>query len=942
MINWKHFTSALLAATLLAAASAVADPEAPEIYPGEIIVKFASQILPQEVDGLISTGIPSVDAVFASSALVSINRALPGVGDNNPRGLDRVWSLKLDPATELEPLIESLNSNPEVEYAQPRFICYPDRERGSEAAHQISGIDEVPNDPYYGQQWALPRIMAVEAWDITHGSPTIPIAIVDTGTDLDHPDLVANLWQNDAELGGVNGVDDDGNGFVDDFYGWDFMQNDGYPDPQPGASHGTHTSGSASAVTNNGVGVAGVGWSCKIMAVRTGDAQYIYYGYEGINYAALTGARVISCSWGGPGGSQYEQDIINDATDRGALVVAAAGNESSSSFHYPSAFDNVTAVAATNPGDVRSSYSNYGTWVDCCAPGDVILSTIIGNYGYMSGTSMACPHVAGLAGLVTSMHPEWTPDRVEAQILSTCDNIDALNPSFAGLLGAGRINAYRAVTESNPYVVITDQDFDDSDGDGVIEPGETVDFWVELTNLLEPLNNVQGTVSTSDPYVTLTQTAASFGDLGMGLSANNQATPYSFDVSPSAPGSHQITFTLTITGDGGYNTTQYVFFTILPIYGDHNVGNVVLTITNFGALGYSDYAGSGSTIGSGFQYPAGSTSALYHGSVIVATSSTMVSDNCYGNSAYDRYDFRVIQDGQLNIVPGVLADQEGLAIYQDSRSTPPIGVEVTQRSYAWADPPVDDFVILRYDVLNTTASALTGVYVAVYLDWDVNNYSVNQAGWDADSAVGYMKDETSLYYGVCLVSHPPVSYRAVQNSVYVYNFLFTDEQKYQFMTEGFVVTQSSQPDDWSILLTAGPFDISAGESQTVAFAILGADNLDDLRQNVGQARSSYNGLFVGVPPEITPSLPSRYSLSQPYPNPFNPVTTVNYSLPVPTSVLLKAFDVSGREVATLVNAQQAAGMYRADFNATGLSAGIYFLRLQAGDFVGLRKVVLMK
>ena len=773
-------------------------------------------------------------------------------------------------------------------------------------------------------------------------SPTVPIAIVDSGTDLDHPDLQANIWQNDIELSGVTGVDDDGNGFVDDFYGWDFMDGDGYPNPSAGASHGTHCSGIASAVTNNGVGIAGVGWSCKIMAVRTGDGIYIYYGIEGINYAALTGARVISCSWGGSAGSQYEQDVINDATSRGALVVAAAGNESSSAPHYPSCYDNVTAVASTNPGDVRSSFSNFGEWVDCCAPGDFIYSTTIGSYGYMSGTSMSCPHVAGLAGLVVAMHPEWTPDRVEAQILSTCDNIDALNPSFTGLLGAGRINAYRAVTESNPYLVISDDGFEDEDGDGVIEPGEWVTFWVEITNLLEPLDNVQGLVSTSDPYATVTQNQASFGDLGTGASASNQSGPFAFEVAPDAPGSHQMTFDLELTGDGGYSSTEYIRFTVLPIYGDHDVGNVVLTVTNFGALGFSDYAISGGNFGSGFQYPAGTSSALYHGSVMVGVSSSMVSDNCYGNSTYDNYDFRNVPGGELFITPGTLADQEGLTIYNDGRSSAPIGVEVTQHSYAWADPPDDDFVMLRYDITNTTASALTNLYVSVYLDWDIGDYSNNQAGWDADSAVGWMKDATSPYYGLCLLSHDPASYRAVQNSVYVYSNAFIDPLKYQFMTEGFVVTQSSTSDDWSMQLSAGPFEIAPGATEIVGFAMLGGDNLGDLCTNAGQARFRWGDIILDVETPPVASRPVQFALNEPYPNPFNPSTAINYQLPAYSFVNLSAYDLSGRKVTELVNGWREAGLHQVTFDGSSLVSGIYFLRLQAGDFNGMRKVILIK
>jgi len=943
MTHFARFCLMALATVSVLAGLSQADSEL-EIFPGQIIVKFVQPISPQLTGNQWTTGIAAVDAVISGYPVQSVVRALPAVENGNPFGLDRVWAFRLESDVDVWPIIEVLEEIPQIEYAEPRYLRRPDR-RDPSAPPSFDGTEEVPNDPSYGAQWALTKIQAAQAWDYTHGSPDVAIAIVDLGTQLSHPDLDANIWENTAELTGINGVDDDGNGWVDDFYGWDFMDSDAYPDPAPGESHGTHTAGSASAVTNNGLGIAGVGWSCKIMAVRAGQGQYIYNGIDGINYASLTGAQVISCSWGGPGNSQYEQDVINDATARGSLVVAAAGNEYSSAPHYPSAYDNVLAIAATNTADQKSSYSNYGTWVDCCAPGDAIYSTMYGgNYGAMSGTSMACPHAAGLAGLVFALHTTWTPAQVSAQILSTCDNIDAINPLYAGLLGEGRINAFRAVTENNPFVVITDQGFEDGDGDGVIEPGEAVDFWVELTNLLIAVNDVQAVASSTDPYVTLNQTQASFGDLGTGVSASNQAAPFSFAVSPSAPGSHQISIALTITGSGGYSAREYVFFTIMPIYGDHDCGNVVLTVTNFAALGFQDYAGSGMSMGSGFQYPAGTANALYLGSLLVGVSSSQVSDNCYGNDTYDRYDFRNVPGGELVIQPGSIADQEGYTIYNDNPSVPPIGVEVTQRSYSWSSPPYDDFVVLRYDVVNSNAAALNNLYVGIYLDWDVGSYSQNSAGWDADSAVGWMKSSTSPYYGLCLLSHPAASYRAIQNDTYIYSpAIFSDAVKYQFMTEGFIVTQSSGPNDWSIILSAGPFTLESGQSQTVAFAMLGGDDLNNLLQNVGAAREQWNLTILGAPPVQDPSLPAAFALEKPYPNPFNPQTTIRYSLPAPGAVKLEIYDLSGKLISTLVDGWQPAGYHQKHFQAgEDLASGIYLAKLTAGSVTGVEKLILIK
>jgi hypothetical protein len=405
-----------------------------------------------------------------------------------------------------------------------------------------------------------------------------------------------------------------------------------------------------------------------------------------------------------------------------------------------------------------------------------------------------------------------------------------------------------------------------------------------------------------------------------------------------------VTFDLHLTAGGGYSVTLPVRFTILPTYGDHNVGNVVMTITNFGAIGYVPYVLGPTTppVGSGFQYPAGSASGLYHGSVMVGASPTRVSDNSYGNSTYDRYDFSTVPGGDLVIQPGTQADQEGFAMYADRQSDPAVGVQITQHSYAWAAAPNNDYVIVRFDVANRTDSTLHGVYVAVYLDWDIGTSNQNSCGWNADSAVGYMRGGTSPYYGLCLVSGPAASYRAVYNPTYVYGNLFTDAIKYQFMTEGFVVVQSTAPNDWSMQLTAGPFDIASGEYQGVAFAFLGADNLADLQANVGAARAKYNSLFLGISPEIPPVVPKDYTLLEPAPNPFNPSTAVEYQLPVAGHVNLRVYDTSGRRVATLVDGWQTAGSHQVTFYGSGLTSGLYFVKMQAANFSQVRKVVLLK
>ncbi|MBI3509727.1 MAG: S8 family serine peptidase [Bacteroidetes bacterium] len=309
----------------------------------------------------------------------------------------------------------------------------------------------VPNDPSYSSEWHLGVINAATAWNSFSSGSTIKIAIVDNAVDRTHVDLSANIWVNPGE-NPTNGIDDDGNGYIDDVNGFDVADNDNNPNP-PNATfdHGTHCAGIASARTNNSTGIASIGYSCKIIAVKatanSASPSSVTNGYDGVVYAVAAGADVISMSWGSASSSATAQNIITWASNQGCVLVAAAGNNNSSSIFYPAGYTECIAVAASNSNDTKASFSNYGNWVDITAPGNNIYSTLPGNaYGNMSGTSMACPMVAGLCGLMLSLNPGLTPTDIRNCLSSSATNIDAMNSSYIGQLGAGRIDAAAAMS----------------------------------------------------------------------------------------------------------------------------------------------------------------------------------------------------------------------------------------------------------------------------------------------------------------------------------------------------------------------------------------------------------------------------------------------------------------------------------------------------------------
>jgi alpha-tubulin suppressor-like RCC1 family protein len=363
-----------------------------------------------------------------------------------------------------EAIAEYLRNTPHpyIEYVEPNYLYSIDA--------------TTPNDPDFVNLWGINNandrdIDAPEAWDIDHDCSDVIVGVIDTGVDWTHPDLVENIWQNlgeDADgdghvleqIGGawqfdpgdINNIDNDGNGYTDDFVGWDFKNNDN--NPMDDNSHGTHCAGTIGARGNNGIGVAGVCWEAKIMALKFMDANgggLTSGAVAALNYATTKGAKITSNSWGGGGYSTSLYNAIQNAQNNDALFVAAAGNAAQNNDvipTYPANYNNpnVIAVASSNSNDILSSFSNYGaTNVDLAAPGSSIYSTTPNNsYGYKSGTSMATPHVAGAAALVRC--PSMTYADVKAALLNNVDILPALSGKC---VTGGRLNLYQSITNAN-------------------------------------------------------------------------------------------------------------------------------------------------------------------------------------------------------------------------------------------------------------------------------------------------------------------------------------------------------------------------------------------------------------------------------------------------------------------------------------------------------------
>ena len=418
-----------------------------EFEAGEIIVKFREGISQASVQSLLLAEDMSILDEMAALGFMLLSV---------PEG------------QELEK-IEELNRNPLVEYAEPNHIIQVANTIAAEPHYSPLSTDVFPNDPYL--QWNLPKIEAFAAWDITTGSDKVVIAFVDSGVDLDHPELEDKIWTNPGETGmdtngndkASNGIDDDENGYVDDVHGWDFVNRNGYPEDDFWI--GTFLSSIAAAETNNGILIAGVSWGAKIMPVKVCKVEEQADGSKkctsddwhtagGIIYAADNGAKIINLGWQVRGISYPHtlQNAVNHAHDMGALIVAGSGDPNPDDplppdqYRYPGALDHVVSVAATDREDERPDFSTYNDRVDVAAPG-VSVWGVCSPWGFpactASITPVAAAHVSGLAALIWSVNPNLTNDKVEEIIKSTA--VDLGEPGRDDYFGHGRIDASAAV-----------------------------------------------------------------------------------------------------------------------------------------------------------------------------------------------------------------------------------------------------------------------------------------------------------------------------------------------------------------------------------------------------------------------------------------------------------------------------------------------------------------
>ncbi|WP_426490938.1 S8 family serine peptidase [Hymenobacter sp. 102] len=900
---------------VLGGATAYGQPAAKTVQAGRLVFRLAAGVAepgssPALAAALRQFAAQPAQQKFPHSLAPPLD--LPGAVDLRP-----VYEVRLPPALPVEEACRRLLKTGAVEYAEPLYYYSP----------LLQTSDPLADSARAGGQYHLKNIRAYRAWDVTQGDTAITIAIVDGGTRLSHEDLASQVQRNRRDP--IDGLDNDQDGYVDNYTGWDFADNDNDPVREANSVHGILVAGCASAATNNGKGIAGVGFRCRFLPLKiySSTRSGSFAGYEAIIYAADHGCQVINLSWGGVGGySRFEQEVIRYAAiNRNAVVVAAAGNTPADLDFYPASYEHVLSVAMLTPSDERSPNATFSRRVDLSAPGTQIL-TILGNtdsdYFAVGGSSFAAPLVAGAAGLVRARFPQYTAAQVAAQLRRTTDNIDALpgNVAYAGRLGSGRLNVLRAVTETGQRSArIIARTY--APARQAYSPGDTMRLTVQVQNLLQPVSNLTVTLTSLSPHLLVRQGTFAAGPLVTLEQRANSVAPFRLAVAPGTPLNTRAIIRYRLQDAAtGYQEDQYETIQLNPDYVVLNANNLAFTLTSRGSIGYDGLG----MVGEGVSYRQGAP-LLAEGGLLVAASPARVSDNLRNDRRGSDADFWTLNRVRLLAQP-LRADQEATATFRDSLPTltrgRTVGVRVRQHAYAWAATPHRDYVILEYRVTNLTADTLKPLHMGLFMDWDLpGEGSRNVVAWDAARRLQYLFDPTAprLYAGVQHL-------RGGQPSAYALNHQapgggpvyladgFNSAEKFITLSSGTrEATYPTATDASQVTGAVLPY-LAPADSVTVAFAVLAAPTLTQLQLAADAAATRYQ--------QVLPVRPAYSGGLALYPNPTTGLVYLNLPPSFP-SATVQLLSLAGQVFHT-----QTCNASRLVLNLSAYPAGIYLVRVQ--------------
>lgn len=842
---------------------------------------------------------------------------------------------EIEYSKQIDPIILSrkISGIKEIEYAEPvykRELCF------------------TPNDPMVSEQYMHSLVKTFEAWEILDTTKTIVIAIVDTGIEFEHEDLKSNIWFNSGEVGldsqnrpkESNGVDDDGNGFIDDWRGWDFALNDN--NPSPGNKHGTHVAGISAARSNNNLGVSGISYNAKLAAIKVGadsrSSTSVINAYQGLLYAGTIGADIVNCSWGGGGGSFAERSIVNAVVELGAVIIAAAGNNGSLQAFYPASYDGVMSVASTTNADRQSNFSNYHPKIGVSAPGSSILSTELDNtYGNSNGTSMASPVVSGVAAMVRANFPNYTNLQIMEHIKATTDDIEnRLTTSRRGNFGTGRVNAFNALSEINPLLVrVESYSIIDEDENNIFEPNDVLTITVNLTNQLNDVNNLIYEANTTDKDGK-TQIAAQ-GDIPYFHAGTNQTIKFNYQLPDELAFDDTYQIPLRLYNQN-YENNEFISFIVNQSYRNSVKPKISFTMNSSGNFAFNDYPNNEQGIGVSFE---DQSSVLFEGGILVANS-----ENQLANSV--RSDQQAVQDSDFRIKK-IISETElenGKrfdATFIDEGILQNLGVEIQKSSYYFQENLLEKAIIVNHKVINISGADFDSLFLAYYYDWDIGESGRNdRAFWDENNNMMVQineADQNKPKVGMAIISEHFSRGFAIDNdgtssnNPGVYDG-FTKKEKWDMMSGNLTRTNSRQTDA-SSLISAGPIALSNNDTSEITMVIMLSDDASEFPSIIEEAKKKFEEIKVL-------SVFWEEVLFNVFPNPVYS-ENINFELFLEESTQLdvSVYDLNGNQLSTKTMIGNYGYFYGVQ-DTRNLTAGTYILNIKNGERELNRKFIISK
>lgn len=882
-------------------------PEGTEWVAGRLLVNFKASVgevqTQERTNGRLSLDNANVDAALTRFGVTGLYRVVPdGVLSKMPVAPDaaRLVAINFPESWDVIEVRDAFLALSEVEDAEPDFI--------------LRSLETLPNDIQWNQQWDKRLMSCPAAWDFNQGSREIVAVAIDNGFWWPHPDAYDNLWVNPGEdldgdqepysendypgdVDDLNGADDDGNGFPDDFIGWDFIQNIGGcapnedcdsqqdNDTKSTGNHGSHTLGLIGARGNNDIGVAGVCWDVRIMASRAG---YQPANGEGlivtsaaiacITWAVAHDVDVINMSYGGPSFSNQVNNTIQAAWSSGALLCAASGNDGVSTPQYPCAYQNVVCVGSVDQNDIVSSFSNYGSHVDCFAPGGGVqsLSTNDG-YANLQGTSMASPNAAGIFALVWSILPDLNNGQLRDVVLPSCVDILPLNPSFDSTdLGWGRVDAAKALASLLPNLTVESASISgDADGDGRLEANETGQLTLTVSNALGwfTATNTTVNVTSQDPNLTLSNTNFIINSLPGGQTQDLTDAQATITCGANVPYAYTTSFNVEFWIEGDVRLTRTATLRIgraptLVVDDDNgaNYAGFFSAALAYGTFNYDDY----STTLDGEV----TLSELNHYDNVIWACGNEQS-NTLTQSDRDALQAYLSNGGNLLLAgQGIDEDSEvrGSAFYSDYLHVQSGGAAGSTQLTGVSGDPISDGanLVLIGGGCGGNGSASPSVLTATNGGTVFYTYNSNSLG----AAVRY------------------------------------DNSTYKTAYFGFALE-----------------------------AACGAVGTAHHREVVRRVMNWFGAVSDADDPI---SLPADFSVSAAYPNPFNPEASVKIELAHSSRVRVTMHDVLGRQVELIADRQVPAGNHTVRVNGQSLASGSYWLNVSVDNMSNTQRIILLK